>query len=207
MVNFFISALSLVFRKNKPTKPIGHVAVCVGHSRTGDQGAYSVSGISEWDYNINVASALKDALEARDFKVTVVSNYPRSTYGAAMLWLANSLRPLKCDVAVELHFNAASAKASGYEYLFLDGSSKGERLAKCLLEAHTSSLGDKQKCRGTATISAGKRGYKFLSLVPPPAAICEPFFGSNKEEWELFDRNWGMLADIYATGIENFLKS
>ena len=206
-MNLLLNILSFFLRKDKPTKPIGHVAICVGHSRIGDYGADTVDGISEWDFNVNVADVLKDALESRNIKALVVNKYPRKTYGQAMEWLAAMLQPYKFDCAIELHFNSASPQAHGYEYLHLSGSGKGQRLANCLLEAHMSVIGNKQKSRGTTAIKAGDRGYGFLSKVAPPAVICEPFFGSNRADWKLFDHKWGMLADIYATGIENFLKS
>lgn len=206
-MNFLLKILSMLQLNNKSTKPIGHVAICVGHSRIGDFGAESVEGVTEWDYNVIVAEALREALDAKRIAATIVNEYPRKSYSEAMDWLSRHIRSLKCDCAVELHFNAAAPMANGFEYLHLDGSLRGAALAKAICDAHERKMSDKQKNRGVKNIVRGERGYEFLRLVLPPAVICEPFFGTNQKEWALFDRQWDELADIYAEGIEHFLKN
>ena len=213
MISILISRfIAMLGGKKKPSvsqakASTNHVIVCVGHSRIGDSGAVSVGGVNEWVYNKDVAEKLCRVLRARGVSSEVISHYPSRSYSGAMSWLRKEIQKRKGTLAIELHFNAAHEEANGFEYLYAIGSVRGLLLAQCLLKAHMLVIGNKQKSRGTTAIKAGDRGYGFLSKVAPPAVICEPFFGSNRADWKLFDHKWGMLADIYATGIENFLKS
>lgn len=105
----------------------------VGHSRLGDQGAYS-SGeyiLSEWDFNRDlvrrVAFPLKGAV---DF--VIYDQSPVKTYKAAIKYLASKLDEDGIDAAIEFHFNSASPKASGHEWLYWHTSKKGSKLAYLL---------------------------------------------------------------------------
>lgn len=197
---------------NKPVDQLpserlqGRVAICVGHSRIGDRGAVSVGKVSEWVYNSEVAEALRLRLEDSGVDVDVISAYPRHTYRAAMKWLADRMQGKGYDCVLELHFNSSGKAANGYEYLYLKTSTAGKRLAWCLNSAHNRVVGGHQRNRGSHPVSAGQRGYSFLSLTPAPAVICEPFFGSNENEWAMYAHDCEKLAGIYFEGVKDFLS-
>lgn len=183
-----------------------HVSICIGHSRIGDKGASSVGGVSEWVYNRNVAYALKLELLKRGFDATIFSEYPRKGYTNAMKWLASEIKLRQSACCIELHFNSADRyDASGFEYLFLDGSVRGERFATFMHTAHSEHY-TKQEDRGIKGISRNGRGYGFVKYTPCPAVIAEPFFGSNVGEWNAFQNAANELAEVYANGIEDFLN-
>ena len=194
-------------KRKKQKKKLKKVAICVGHSRIGEKGARSVGGVDEWDYNKKVADLLKANLRHQGYQSVVFDDYPAESYGAAMDWLAQNIQKEKCDIAIELHFNSySSSRAAGYEYLYYDGSKEGKRLANCFLK----SQGDTFKVqvnRGVKPIGSGQRGVSFLRSVPPPAVICEPFFGSCPKEWVLFEYKAPLLANVYAKAITEFFKA
>jgi N-acetylmuramoyl-L-alanine amidase len=192
--------------KRKKVKNLKKVAICVGHSRIGDKGATSVGGVDEWAYNKKVADLLKSHLRHQGVQSVVFDDYPSESYSGAMDWLGQSIAKEKCDIAIELHFNSySSSKAEGYEYLHYHTSSNGRRLAECFRKSHSETF-KVQSDRGIKAIESDGRGGGFLRSVPPPAVICEPFFGSCPKEWVLFDAKHSLLADVYAQAIISYFN-
>jgi N-acetylmuramoyl-L-alanine amidase len=193
--------------KRKKVERLKKVAICVGHSRIGDKGATSVGGVSEWSYNKKVADVLKAKLRHQGIQSVVFDDYPSNSYGGAMEWLAQSVAKQECDIAVELHFNSySSSKTGGYEYLHYHTSDEGRRLAECFRKSH-SEFSDVQSDRGVKARKAGGRAGGFLRRVPPPAVVCEPFFGSCPKEWILFDGKHSLLAEIYSHAIVKYFRN
>jgi N-acetylmuramoyl-L-alanine amidase len=191
-------------RKQASPKVIARVAVCVGHSRKGDQGAVSVGGVSEWAFNKSVAGILKDQLKQRGIYAIVIDDYPAATYSGAMRAVSKEIDKHNVDIAIELHFNSfSSSSAEGFEYLHYESSAKGKKLAICLEKAHEEAV-QPQKNRGIKAIGSKGRGGGFLRSVRPPAVICEPFFGSNPKEWVLLGQKPSVVAGIYANGIAKY---
>tara|TARA_R100001509_G_scaffold164176_1_gene140815 strand:+ start:545 stop:1246 length:702 start_codon:yes stop_codon:yes gene_type:complete len=182
------------------------VSICVGHSREGDNGAVSVSGESEWNYNEPVAEILAGILRRAGVKVYVHDMYPGKDYSTAMSLLSRALDVENPDCAIELHFNSATPNARGFEYLFWEMSAKGRKLAQAFqLEHHKRFPNDRD--RGVKSIGFGQNGSLFLRLPNCPCVICEPFFGSSEDDWKLYGNEWGQsdLASMYAMALADFL--
>ena len=184
-----------------------NVAICVGHSRSGDTGAVSAGGINEWTYNKKVAEHLKSDLQEYGISSFVVDNYGGSygSYTSAVDWLVKHLKEQKASIAIELHFNASSkSKAEGMEMLYWKTSRIGMTLAEYLLR------GCKKyfpliKNRGTKKRDTGDRGATFLRKTHCPAVITEPFFGSCWEpDWTTFANSEHILSQALAHGIKNW---
>jgi N-acetylmuramoyl-L-alanine amidase len=181
------------------------VAVCVGHSRTGDRGAVNVEGVTEWAFNQPLAKRVCELVKDAGHDAVVVSLYNGSGYSTAMNWLARHLKELKVDAAVELHFNSSDdSKANGYEFLHWFCSPKGLTLADELTRSFAKAF-PQQKNRGLKQINAEDRGGVFLRKTHCPSVICEPFFGSNAKENAFFFSRREELAKAYASGIVNWL--
>ena len=194
-------------KKVKKVKKLNKVAICVGHSRIGDRGAVSVGGVSEWAYNKKVADLLQYHLRHRGIQSVVFNDYPSESYSRAIDWVTQNVAKKKCNIAIELHFNSySSSEAEGYEYLYYHTSNNGRRLAECFLKAHSENF-EVQKDRGVKAIEPDGRGAGFLRGVPPPAVICEPFFGSSPKEWVLFDTKQSLLANVYAQAIVEYFNN
>lgn len=168
------------------------IAICIGHSRRRPDGSVEGGAIShdgtssEWNYNRNLARLVATELqEAHGLPAILVNDYQGASYGAAMRWLAGYLRGLgKIKLAVELHFNSAEVPtARGHEWLYWHASPQGKRLAAALnLEMRWGF--PSIPARGAKALDSGARGAEFLRLTHCPAVICEPFFGSNAQDWE-----------------------
>lgn len=179
------------------------VAICVGHSRDGDDGAESVTGIFEWSYNHTLAGFVKEALRIRGIDSEIFDHYKGNGYSAAMRDAASQVACYEADIAIELHFNSAGPDAHGFEYLFWYSSNRAARLASCFLLAHSKAL-PQFKNRGPKPIDGNDRGGGFLRQTSCPAVICEPFFGSNSDEWEFYSTHYEKLAEIYADAIASY---
>ena len=182
------------------------VSICVGHSREGDNGAVSVSGRSEWNYNEPIAEMLATILRSAGVKVYVHDSYPGLDYTVAMRSLSNALNVESPDCAIELHFNSATPNAKGFEYLFWKTSKKGKRLAEIFQRTHRE-RSPQQRDRGIKAVEFGQRASLYLRLPNCPCLVCEPFFGSSQEDWALFGSEEGQskLADIYAAALTEYL--
>tara|TARA_R100001510_G_C7656990_1_gene217890 strand:- start:23666 stop:24220 length:555 start_codon:yes stop_codon:yes gene_type:complete len=174
------------------------IALCVGHSRPNDSGASSVTGVTEWDYNSELAEMVADKLKE---KTKVYSTYKGNGYVSAMRWLARKLDEDRVDTAIEFHFNAATPKATGHEWLYWHSSDQGRLLSRALrdsFEDHFPQLAS----RGIKPRNKGSRGAMFLRTTSMPACIIEPFFGTNKEDWDLAVNHKLGIAEAISSGLK-----
>lgn len=182
------------------------VAICVGHSRSGDKGAVNVDGVTEWAFNQPLAKRICELIEQAGHSAVMVDRYEGGTYTSAMLWLAKRVKEVKADVALELHFNSAGRLATGYEFLPWFSSTKGLALGQKLLGSFAKFFPE-QKSRGIKPCDASDRGGLFLRKTPCVALVCEPFFGSNVADTAFFSARREELARAYAEGVLNWLAT
>lgn len=178
------------------------VAICVGHSRSGDDGAVSVDGVDEWDFNVEIANGLYAVLKSQGHQPHVLNVYSGNTYSEAMADAARRVRAVKADVAIELHFNSSdNEKANGHEWLYWNSSAKSKTLAHWL-----GAMFDELPLfsRGILPRYRSDRGALFLRLTHCPAVICEPFFGSNKKDWSWASKNQRKIIFAIADALEGY---
>jgi N-acetylmuramoyl-L-alanine amidase len=120
-----------------------------------------------------------------------------------MRWVGIQCAKIKADCAVELHFNSAGPFAEGHEWLYWSRSTLGKVLAEAFDFCFRKRFPERV-ARGVKPLGLDNRGALFLRLTPCPAAILEPFFGSNKNETEFFGANQKALAETYADAIDAF---
>lgn len=179
------------------------IAICIGHSR-GDGGAVSTGGVSEWNWNRALGQIILKDLRERGFAALLVDRYAQTGYSRAMDLLAASLASQKVTVAVELHFNSATPSATGHEWLYWHSSVPGRALAQCL-DRRMGETFPEHKRRGLIPIrSEAERGGGFLRKTRCPAVICEPFFGSNPQDWQMATAHRDLLARVIADGIDDW---
>ena len=180
------------------------VALCIGHSRfingKRDGGAVSVGNVNEWTYNSELADMIQGRLENMGIASKVYDEYVGVGYTAAMKWVATQLDKDNVDAAVELHFNSAGADATGHEWLYWHSSQKGFALAS-KADHEMRRLIPGFKARGCKPLSSGSRGAEFCRLTPCPAIITEPFFGSNKADWDIAVNNKEEIAEAIALSL------
>jgi N-acetylmuramoyl-L-alanine amidase len=177
------------------------IAVCVGHSRPGGGGAISVDETSEHHFNCDLAERISLLLERAGEPHQVYDRYRGKTYPQAMKWLAEQLRADGAIVAAELHFNWSDARAaSGHEWWYWQHSAQGKTLAACLDRSMRAAF-PKALARGIKAAGPRDNGAAFLRMMPCPACIAEPFFGSSAHDWETVAGRPEVLADAIAEGL------
>jgi N-acetylmuramoyl-L-alanine amidase len=182
------------------------IAICVGHSRSGDNGAVTVDGVTEWEFNHPLALELERLLQKAGHDALVFSKYEGSSYSTAMSWIAQEVRKFGADLALELHFNSGPPTANGYEFLYWHRSARSGRLASCMHFAFKKAFPN-HRSRGLKPLNNTNRGAAFVQRTHCPAILTEPFFGSNEEESEFFDTRKDAIAKAYVDGILNWLES
>ncbi len=180
------------------------VAICVGHSRSNDDGAVNADGVTEWAFNQPLAERVCALVAQTGHNAILVDLYDGPSYGSAMRWLSLHLKEIKADVAIELHFNSAGSMATGFEFLYCGVSPKGLTLASKLSASFAKAFPE-QKSRGLKALNKNDRGGTFVMKTHCPAVICEPFFGSNRKDSDFFSAHREELAKAYAEGILNWL--
>ena len=187
------------------TKPL--IGLAVGHSRWSvgrpEGGAISVGGVSEYAYNSDLASRIRKFLAQAGVQSLIYNKYEGSGYSSAMSWLANQMADDEITTAVELHFNSAGPSATGHEWLHYKSSTKGKALANAL-DQEFDAVFPALKSRGVHPPESG-RGDAFLQKTHCPAVICEPFFGSNQNDWRIATDDKDLVAKTIANGILAYL--
>jgi len=181
------------------------IAILVGHSRAGDNGAESIVGEDEWSFNREVAGRAYTILRGAGYNVVLIDHYKGNGYMNSVVWLGQRLRGLGAALCFELHFNSAAKEANGHEYIYYYTSLKGRDLAQCFSRAHTK-IFPKSKSRGIKAVDRSGRGSLYLRKTPCPAIICEPFFGSNIDDWATYSGAKHELAQVYADACMSYLK-
>lgn len=175
------------------------IAICVGHSRQGDCGALSIDGhTTEYEYNCDLAQRISDKIRK---PIRIYDSYSGNGYTSAMRWLARKLKEDGAELAVELHFNSASSKATGHEWLHWHSSEKGRLLARALRDSMEDAF-PLFTSRGIKARAKGSRGAAFLRLTSMPAVIAEPFFGSRDDpDWDIAVNHKDGVASAIASGV------
>ena len=175
------------------------IALCVGHSRQNDSGASSVDGTTEYDYNCDLAERI-----SRNTRLgtRIYNAYQGNGYTSAMRWLARKLKSDGIEYAVEVHFNAATPKATGHEWLYWHSSERGRLLARSLRDSMEDAFSEFTS-RGIKGRKRGSRGASYLRLTHCPAVIAEPFFGTCADpDWDLATQHKEGIARSIAGGLE-----
>jgi N-acetylmuramoyl-L-alanine amidase len=183
-----------VDRKNEMKK----CALIVGHDIR-EQGAVSCSGETEFVFNSRLAGRIEEmCVAAGGVELVRVWRAPR---GYARL--PGAINATGADLAVELHFNAATGLATGTETLCLAGSQLGTEYAKIFQSNMVSAMG--LISRGVKPTLASGRGGLFLSKTAMPAVLLEPFFGDNPADWSRANERFNDLALSVARSIREVL--
>ena len=173
-------------------------ALVVGH-RESSQGAVSVGGVSEWEFNRLMAESIATAVS--DVDIVVVYRDDRGD-GEDYNRLPGKINALNPDFVVSMHFNSVDFVATGSEVLHYPGSTDGRRLAQLLLREFVDALGLPN--RGLKPRGRNERGGTLLAGTSAPCVLGEPFFGSNRRDWQRASERTDLLARAYARAIRQY---
>lgn len=157
------------------------IAISPGHHPRATGASYG--GLTEHAAALDWCSGLKAAIEAYGFDVFEVPVGPLPMKIAA-------INAEKCDLAVEVHFNADARRAGrGCETLYMPGSQLGERLARAV-QHHLAAVIQPDRGVKEAWYRMDRPGHvdfvgdidgdevidAFVRLTHCPAIIVEPCF-------------------------------
>jgi hypothetical protein len=159
------------------------VVLLVGHEKKAGGANLNHSAFkNEYAYNTKTAEMAKEyaAEKFPNMKVHIIFRDGVGRSGA----LAKA-RDLKPDATIELHFNAANAKAIGTETL-CSVEQKDRELAEIVQRKVCLVFGRGGMSRGVKAIPRGARGGENVYLMPGYAnCLIEPFFGDTKTEADM----------------------
>ena len=158
-------------------------AIIVGHEKKA-QGANLASpfNTSEYEYNSEVARHMVDYIKNEKLPIDPVVIFRdgigiQGTYAKA--------EKEKCDLALELHFNAFNGSATGSECL-CSADSRDQELAALVLRGVCDIFQRQGLSRGIKVIPRSDRGGINVNSFPGGAnCLIEPFFGDNHAEAQM----------------------
>jgi N-acetylmuramoyl-L-alanine amidase len=180
------------------------LAIIVGHDKK-SKGAFSKTlGVSEYDFNGEMAIMAKTYAEIKGVACEV---FYRDGVGIAGA-VKNALK-FKPNCIIEWHFNAADGTASGTETLYSDHDDTdgiNEVLfAKTVNNAMVGVLGLKD--RGIKKLLPGGRGYGNLAVAKSvPSILIEPFFGDTPKDAKAAINNKQELAQSVVDAFIKFMS-
>lgn len=166
-------------------------ALVIGHKKSSPGAINKNSGISEFEFNEELAIKIEKKVE----KVDVQRVY-RRTYEA----LPQDINALNPDFVISLHCNAFDGEASGTEVLYYHKSEMGKKMAEILLKHLVEHL--RLPNRGIKPKTAEDRGGYLLCYTKAPCIISEPFFIDNDNDLAKAKEDLDGLALAYAKAIE-----
>ena len=176
------------------------IALVIGH-RSESQGAKSVKRISEYAYWYTWLHLAKHFFpDAHQYRVFERNDMDGRGYRERMRKLGKRIDEWGADIAISFHFNAAqNVKAEGFEVLCTTNtpSQLYARLMAGIMDEHL--YGDN---RGIKTVRRSDRGGGFLYGTRAVAILLEPFFGTNREDWQS-----GTERDGVFKALEMFFES
>jgi len=174
------------------------ISIIVGHNFRAKGAARALDGVPEWTWNRDLANRIRK-LNPRNIEVffrTPGRGGVAHAYAESDRWGA--------DVSVELHFNAARARAATGCETLTSGSRGSRRLAAAVQKRMVAALGLRD--RGIKTRTPGgktaldRRGSTSLFAGRAPAVIVEPYFGSNINDCRIADAKKDVLAEAILAG-------
>lgn len=171
------------------------VAIVIGHSATAQGAVNKKYKMSEYQFNWELAKAIKQVLKP-EIEVVIVTR--KTTYKN----LPDEINALKPDYVVSLHCNAFNQRTSGTETLFYNGSKTGHNMAMKLQRNIVEIL--QLNDRGVKGKTLKDRGGHLLRYTNAPCVIVEPFFIDNNGDFDTAKSKFKELAAAIASAIESF---
>lgn len=177
------------------------IAICAGHHKDRKGAVNEKHNLNEYDEACKVIPHLVDILTDAGHSVSVFS-------GRLPGKIAN-INKHSFDLAIDLHFNAATYKGRGCEVMYVPGSTKRrDQAAKMSIEMalymNLRNRGAKQGWYWGGE-NPGTKPDAFLSRTNCAAFIPEPLFIDNDTEveyWLVAGRH-NQIAEAIALGVES----
>lgn len=182
------------------------LGVVVGHTKN-KPGAFSETmNVHEYKWNSDLGKKIEPHANAN----LEIKTFFRDGHGIAGAY--READQWGADLTVELHFNSSdNVTATGTGVLYFPGSARGRRWAGLLRDQIGQVLGLPDWPRGTGGVvtpfqasGVQERGKASLGAGRAPAALIEPFFGSNPNDCAVASAEKGALARAIAAAAGRF---
>lgn len=176
------------------------IALIVGHNAK-SQGAVRVTdGMTEFAFYKKVAEDVK-ALAPSQY--VVLLRKPEGGYASEIDRVYAEADAAGVSGTVELHFNgSASPSANGTEVL--TSGTRGSLILSNLLHYYITGALETRR-RGVKQVTNQQRGGRSLWVGRSPAALIEPFFGSNRHDCETVDSKYAEFVQALHKACTFFL--
>jgi hypothetical protein len=155
------------------------IALIAGHDSFGKQGAVAGGQSENKFWSEFIEDLLPLVLNGpHDIKVFKRPEQRPIGYSKAMRQLHAKIDAWGADLDIEMHFNAATAKAQGHEVLYYNKSVKGKMYAEWLNKLFTKYLTNSD--RGAKGVSSKDRGGYGLKVGKSASILTEAFFGTRE---------------------------
>ena len=196
-----------------PTGPLEGITIALDPGHGGDDGGcVGASGATEAELNLQVAFALRDALQQQGAQVVLTRNDETVVYQTDsgktrkqqdMAGRMDVIEQARAQLVVSIHMNRYSdAGVRGAQVFYFEEGSAGQRLAQQLQQS-LNSLEEQVKKRNAAS------GNYFILKTPQcPSALVECGFLSNPQEEALLQdaAYQGRLAQALCEGIITYYQ-
>lgn len=179
------------------------VALVVGHTAK-SQGASNPNGVTEWAFNVVLATAIRMALgDSYDCRVF---HRPTGAYKTAMAKLCKEINTWGPAIVVSLHANASpeGAHFDGAEALHYPGSAKGEAFATRLSRDVAGAIGVRDRGARAQSVSWAGEPLYIMQSTKAPAVILETHFIDNDSDHNLAME--GLINGSLSNGIARSIK-
>ena len=160
------------------------IAIVIGHSIRHPGAVNKHSGVTEYEYNEQLATIIK-TISRLDIEIIYRHSY---------VGLPKKINKKNPDYIISLHCNAYNTKASGTETLYYYKSKKGKILAERMQSAMLDALFLTD--RGIKAKTTDDRGGYLLKYTKAPCVILEPFFIDNDSD---YTRGMNLIEELAYT--------
>lgn len=182
------------------------VAIDAGHGGEDGGAVGSGTGVVEAGLNLEYALALREELYKRGYDV-VMTREDGEALGRGKRADMSARRELinssEADILVSIHMNKfTDSSVRGSMAFYMEGSSEGEKLATCVIEAVCANTGQDKRL-------ANPGDYYVLRESDMPAVIVECGFLSNKGDETLLQTKEHMTALVsgIADGVAEYFST
>lgn len=172
--------------------------IVIGHSEKSKGARNPNTGLTEWDFNNEIAKGVYARLLGVP-GIQPVLVYRTTGYSA----LPYQINIERGHAILALHCNAYNTKAHGCEMLYYHSSSRSRKFASILQSSVQ--LVMQNANRGIKAKHSEDRGGHLLVATNAPCVIAEPFFIDNDKELEHALNVKPFLINAYADSIKKFL--
>lgn len=182
------------------------LGIIVGHTRKSGGAVFNHQAFrNEYEYNSRVAEIAKSYADLNFGSVLKTHVIFRDGIGISGAY--RKAESLKCDMVIELHFNAFNGTVEGTETLAT--SHIGDQaFAKAIQEMQCKVFNRTGNSRGVKTISRSGRGGRNVHSFPNGYnCLVEPFFGDNAKEAKLAYEKQEEYAEQLIEQVISFSKN